>query len=653
MGYSTVIRAVFATASITLTATLAAETLNLDDAPVDNIVVTAHLTPSAGPEVSSAFSVVERPVFERRQSIFAADVLQDVPGVAISRSGTFGSKTVARVRGAEANQVMVMIDGIRVNDIAGDDAYNFANLTSYDIERVEVLRGPQSALYGSDALAGVINVITRRADEPFTGRAFVEAGSFDSQNAGIQLGTAREKVNVNFGGSYLDTEGTNISRQGDEKDGYRNLTTTFNAAYDPLQKLGFDFFGRYTDAETDFDDADFGPPVDADRTTDSTQVYLQGKMRLAVFDERWTHEWRVTSVDTDNVNIYDGAWNDSTAGENLGAYYQTSIALHENPAANTNHRLTLAVDHQQQDYQQRGIVQPWGDPNKDESLRNTGYVAEYVAQPFAPWSLSLALRYDDNSDFKDATTYRATTSYLVNRFDIRFRGSLGTGQKNPTFTERFGFFTSATSSFIGNPNLEPEESTGWDLGLDKGLMDGGLVLRGTYFNEELDNEINGFVCDPVLFTCTAMNEQGISERKGLEVGFDADLPANLGLNATYTYTDATEPSASGGSQIEVRRPKNMASMNVNYGFARDRGNLNFNASYSGKQEDDDFSSFPASRVELDAYTLMNLAFGFNITKIIAVTARVDNLFDKDYENVYGFASPGRGVFAGVRLSFSN
>jgi vitamin B12 transporter len=622
-------------------------------APVDNVVITAHLTPSTGPEVSSAYSVLERPIFERRQSIFAADVLQDLPGVSISRSGTFGSQTVARVRGAEANQVMVMIDGIRANDIAGDDAYNFANLTSYDIERVEVLRGPQSALYGSDAIGGVINVITRQADQPFSGRAFVEAGSFDTRHAGVQLGTAREKVNVNFGGSYVDTEGTNISRQGDEKDGYRNLTTTFNAAYDPTEKLGFDFLGRYTDAKTDFDDAGFGLPVDADRITDSSQTYLLGKMHLAVFDERWTHEWRTTWVDTDNVNLVDGAWNDATAGERLGAYYQTTIGLHENADAGTSHRLTLAGDYQQQKYMQRGIVQPWGDPNKDEKLDNMGYVAEYVAQPLAPWSLSLALRYDDNSDFKNATTYRATTSYLIDRFDIRFRGSVGTGQKNPTFTERFGFFTSATSNFIGNPDLEPEESTGWDVGIDKGLLDDNLVLKGTYFDEKLDNEINGFFCDPVLMTCTAINEDGTSKRKGVELEFDATLPANLGLNGSYTYMDATEPGPSGADQIEIRRPRNMAALNLNYAFAQNRGNANLNASYSGEQEDDDFSSFPASRVELDAYTLVNLTFGFEVTKLVALTARVDNLFDKDYENVYGFASPGRGVFAGVRLNFSN
>jgi len=653
MNRSCFLSALLTGAAILQSQSVLANTDADDNQPIDNIVVTAHLTPTSGPEISSAYSVVERLQFKRRQSIFAADVLQDLPGLAVSRSGTFGSQTVVRVRGAEANQVMVMIDGIRVNDLAGDDAFNFSNLTSYDIDRIEVLRGPQSALYGSDAMAGVINVITRRADQPLNAKAFFEAGSFDTLNAGGQIGTAREKVNIRLSASYLDTEGTNISRQGFEKDGYQNLTTSLNATYEPIDKLGFDFSGRYTDAENDFDNADFGPPVDADRTTDSTQTYLQGRMRLAVFDDLWTHELRLTWVDTDNVNLHDNVWNDSTAGEKLGAYYQTSVMLYQDPQRGTDHRLTFAIDHQQQDYQQRGIVQPFGDPNKDEELENTGYVAEYLAQPVPDWALSLAIRYDDNSDFENVTTYRATTSYLFNEVDLRIRGSLGTGQKNPTFTERFGFFTSASSGFVGNPNLEPEESTGWDVGIDKGFLDGRLVLNGTYFNERLENEINGFFFDPTLMSFTAVNEQGKSNRRGLEFALDADLPASVDLSASYTYTDATEPGGSGGDKREIRRPRHMASLNINYGFAQNRGNLNFNTSYTGKQEDDDFSVFPANRIKLDAYTLVNLTTSYEVTGKITVTGRIENLFDKTYENVYAFASPGIGAYLGVRMNLSN
>ena len=166
------------------------------EGPTDNIVVTGHLLPTTVPQISSSFSEIDRLQFEQRQSIFATDLLQDLPSLAVSRSGTFGSKTDIRVRGAEANQVMVMIDGIRANDLSRDDAFDFGNLTTYDIERIEVLRGPQSALYGSDANAGVINIVTRRADKPLDVQGFFEGGSFDTLHAGARIGSAGETTNV-------------------------------------------------------------------------------------------------------------------------------------------------------------------------------------------------------------------------------------------------------------------------------------------------------------------------------------------------------------------------------------------------------------------------------------------------------------------------
>jgi len=626
---------------------------DVGDETVDNIVVTGHLTPATVPQISSSFSVVERLQFEQRQSIFATNLLQDLPSLAVSRSGTFGSKTAIRVRGAEANQVMVMIDGMQVNDLARDDAFDFSNLTSYDIERIEVLRGPQSALYGSDALAGVINVITRRADEPFNAEAFFEGGSFDTVNLGGRIGAARETSNISFGASWLDTEGTNISRQGSERDGYENLTATLNSELAPTDNLNFEFVGRYSDAMNEFDDADFGLPVDADRRTESKHAYLQGRGGFAMLNDRWTHELRLTWVDTDNRDFDTGAWNRTQAGEKTGLYYQTSVGLDGRPVQSTGHELTLAIDHHEENFKQRGL-DPFGDPNKDESLDNTGYVAEYRAQPLSDWVLSLAARYDDNSDFKNAATYRATTSYRFSQTDTRIRGTIGTGQKNPTFTERFGYYTSTTSSFVGNPNLRPEESRGWDIGIDQGFLDSRLIFSATYFNEQLEDEINGFVeIDPVNFIYAAVNEDGTSDRKGAELWLTADLGAGIHLKSSYTYTDAKDPDGSGIDRVEIRRPRHMAALNVNYAFARDRANLNINASYTGDQQDDDFSTFPATRVDLDAYTLVDLTASYAVTKTVKITARAENLFDKTYENVYGFATPGRAGYVGVQMKFAN
>jgi vitamin B12 transporter len=618
-----------------------------DPQELETIVITANREPTPIRNVGSAFSVVDRSAIVQRQSTFAAELLQDLPGISVSRTGTFGSQTQVRIRGAEANHVMVMIDGIKANDLASNDEFNFANLTTLDVERIEVVRGPQSALWGSDSTTGVINVITRTTDKPLEMSGFLEAGSFDTFNGGAHVGAAGEKTNFDLSASYLDTEGTNISRNGDEKDGYTNLTTTLKLGYDPLENLQLDFIGRFTDAENEFDDSIFGPPVDANNRTEQSQAYVQARGRLSLFEEFWDQQLRLTWVDTDNQTLIDDALDSTQDGEKLGLYYQSNLNLTRDSDGAVTNNLILALDFEDEKYKQRGTVQPFGDPNRTESLKNLGLVAEYLITPLRPWALSLALRYDDNSDFDNVTTWRATTSYTFDSTNTRLRASAGTGQKRPTFTERFGFFT----NFIGNPDLKPEKSHGWDLGIDQGFFADRLTVNLTYFNETLKDEINGFAFDANNGGFTAVNLDDESDRKGVEAALNMNIIGGLDLAASYTYTDSSQPDGSGGSTTELRRPRHMGAVNLNYGFVHDRANLNLNVSYSGDQQDNDFSTFPATPVTLDAYTLVNLTAEFAATENVTVYARVENLFDENYENVFGFASPGIGGFIGTRLKF--
>ena len=611
----------------------------------DNIVITANREPSPVRDIGSAFSVVDRPLIEQRQSVFAADLLQDVPGVAVSRTGTYGSQTQVRMRGGEANQVMVMIDGIKANDLAFGDEFNFANLTTYDVERIEVVRGPQSALWGSDSMSGVINIITRKADKPLDAGVFVEAGSFESYNLGGRIGTAGDRGDASLNASYLDTEGTNISRTGDEKDSYNNLTTTLNAGYNLLENFKLDVVARYTDATNEFDDAPTGQPVDADLKTDQKQTYFQARGQLALFEQFWDQQLRMTWVDTDNETFRDSATDRTASGEKLGVYYQTDLNLTRNASGKVTNALILGVDYEDEDWKQDSA---FGGP-RSANMQNTGLVAEYLTNPVDPLAISLALRYDDNSDFDNVTTWRATTSYTFASTSTRLRASAGTGQKRPTFSERFGTF----DDFIGNPNLKPETSQGWDIGVDQPFLDERLTLNLTYFNEKLEDEINGFFFDLAGGGFTAINKEGTSKRKGVEAALDYEITTGLDLFASYTYTDAKEPSAAGGEVNEIRRPRHMAAANLNYQFWRDRANVNLNVSYMGEQLDDDFSTFPAPRVPLAAYTLINLAGEFAASDTITLYGRIDNLFDKDYENALGYASPGIGAFVGARLKFAN
>jgi vitamin B12 transporter len=274
---------------------------------------------------------------------------------------------------------------------------------------------------------------------------------------------------------------------------------------------------------------------------------------------------------------------------------------------------------------------------------------EYVGKPTADLSWTLSGRLDDYSDFDDTTTWQLAGAYRLSP-GVRLRGSIGTGSKTPTFTERYGFYE---DFFIGNPDLKPETSQGWEIGIDTNWQESRQNLSVTYFDQDLQDEIDGFVFDLDTFMFTAENKDSDSSRKGVEAVYDAHLGEALTLGAAYTYTDATEKNAAGQSVRELRRPKHVASLTANYYFADERGNLNLNLNYSGEQMDIWFSpiTFIGETVKIPSYTVVDLAGSWKLTQSLDLTARVSNLFDEEYEEVLGFVRPGRGIYAGLRGRF--
>lgn len=626
---------------------LIACTAGADD--MNNLIVRANRTEQPSTQVGSAVSVIDREQIERRKPVFVSDLLQDLPGIAVSHVGGFGAQTQVRVRGSEANHVLVLIDGVEANDPAASDEFSFEQLTSWDIERIEVVRGPQSALWGSDAMAGVINITTRRTSDARRIGAFAEAGSFSSRAFGGHAGADFGAGSVDFSASAYDTDGDNNSRNGGEDDGYDNVTASLHGRFNATEDLSLALFGRYSDSTTDFDDIDFatGLPTDTPLKSDVELVYIRATGDLALLERRWTHRLQFTYAGSDRDNKDGRAGNDPVdyEGDRYGVYYQTNYDFGDTTRTN---RLTLAVDHQRDEYQQRGPV-VFGDPNQDQEMDNTGLVAEYLLQPLESVNLSASVRYDDNSDFDSETTYRLAGTWRLENTGTRLHASAGKGQKSPTFTERFGFFP---GDFAGNPNLKPEESHGFDAGVTQDAFNQRVQLDLTFFYDEVDDEINGFVFDPDAGTFTAENEDGTSRRRGVEVDLRADLPAGLDASATYTYTNAQEPDAvNGGKRREIRRPRHMAALNLNYGFLASRANLNLNVSYTGKQKDDYFPppAFTQQRVQLDDYALVDLVASYDITAEFSVYVRAENLFDKDYENVFGYATPGEAYYAGLRM----
>lgn len=610
---------------------------------LETIVVTASRTPVTLQRSGSAVSVLTRRDIDAHQAVTLTGLLREVPGIAISQSGSLGAQTQLRMRGGEANHVLVLIDGVEANDPAIGDEFQFEHLLTDDIEKVEIVRGPQSALWGSDAVSGVINIITKRGARGLSASGRIESGSFGTADAGARVSYGSDSLSLAADASYLDTAGTNISRSGSEKDGYRDDTLNLTARFSPRPSRHFDFFARQTDSAKQLDAIDpaTGLPADADRLTDATEQYLRAGASFAP-SSLLTQSVKVTWLGTSTRNFADGEPNGDYAAGKLGLYYQANFAW----PGPLGQRLTLAADTERVGFHQRGTATAFGDPNQTQHMSTAGYVAEYRASPGERFDLSAAVRYDTSSAFRSATTYRLSASYLHSASGTHIRASVGTGQKAPTFIERFGYFSDV---FLGNPALEPETSRGWDLGVDQ-TLGGHLSLSATLFDQDLEHEIEGFVFDPAAARYTAVNGDGASRRKGLELALTAAPAAGVSVRASYTYTRSTQPDATGLQRPEARRPRNTGAIDVGYAPSA-KVRLNANLAYVGARYDSFFPPYPlpVRRMRLASYYLVGLAGSYRLGPRIEIVGRIDNALDASYEDVIGYATPGRGVYFGVRV----
>lgn len=611
---------------------------------LDQIVVTGARAPINLNRLGNATNVISREDIDRLQVRYVADLLRTVPGFAISHSGGIGSLTQVRVRGAEANHVLVLIDGVRANDPATGDEFRWEYLTTGNVERVEVVRGPQSALWGSDAVAAVVHVITRQDRSSPRLNAYVEGGSNATGNIGVSGSTGAERWSLNGGLEYLDTDGTNVSRTGNEADGADVTTFSLAGRFEPSESLSFNAGVRAVDAYSQYDPIDFfvtGLPTDGDLATVSDTRYADLGGTYHRPDSRFTHRLTARYFESDNRNLADGVAGSTSASDRSTVMYQADIGL-------GGHRLSLALEHEATSFEQRGTF-AFGDPNQDQDMDVTSIVADYAATTSDRLTWLLSARFDDNSDFEDAATGRASVAWLVSD-DTTLRGSIGTGQKNPTFIERFGFFP---GQFIGNPNLEPEKSTSYEIGIDHAFNDGAWSLSATVFHQDLDDEINGFVFDPVTFLSTAENIQGDSERSGVELGATWSASEYFDVGASYTYTDSSEQDVNGSDVVELRRPRHSGSLTMNYRAAGERLRSSLSATYGGTRSDVYFPPFPqpSETVTLSNYWLVDLAVHYRLTDSATVFARGANLLDEDYEQVFGYRTPGRTAYIGVRMNF--
>lgn len=584
----------------------------------------------------TSISVLQAQDLQDRQTQVVSDVLRDVPGVEVNRTGAVGGLTQVRMRGAEGDHTLVLIDGVKADDPYSGE-FDFATLIADDVAKVEVLRGEQSALYGSDAIGGVINYITLGGAEAPGMRARLEGGSFGTVEGSARAAGVSGAFDYALSGSYFDTDGYVVAPGGSRDIGARVGTIDGKASYQISGDLQLRAVGRYSRTTAGVNDQDYLVTGDA---IDSGGHYLNTAYSGLIgaqyrsFAGRWIQDLSVQAARTQRDGFDDSdARTSGDHGLRRKASYVSTFRLSSGALAQT---LTGAVDYEREDFQN---TDPTGfaDTTRRHTV-NWGFVGEYEAVLNDRAEIGGAVRHDANSRFADDTTYHLQASYLFDT-DTRLHAAAGTGVKAPEVSELYGY--TPGSDFVGNPKLKPEQSTGWEAGVGQEWLDRRVRLDATYFSSVLHDEIT---VDYSVSPNTPYNLPTRSTRRGVELSAQAILSPSWRLSAAYTWLDSRQD----GIQ-EIRRPRNVASGDVSWRSTDDRLGANLTVRYNGEQTDTNFATF--STMTLKAFTLVNLGADYRLSKTVQLYGRVENLFDQRYQEVFGFNAPGRAGYVGMRVGF--
>jgi vitamin B12 transporter len=648
-------------AVLALTSSTAATAQEIQDTTrLPELVVTPTRLPTPPDAVVSSVTVITGDDLRARGVRFVQDALREVPGAAVVQVGSFGGVTSLFLRGGESDYVKVLIDGVPANQSGG--AFNWANLTTDNVDRIEIMRGPGSVIYGSDAVSGVVQIFTRRGAEGFSVEGGAEAGTFGTLNGhgSTMGGTPRLTYSADAG--RFATDGTYPFNNH-----YGNTTLSGSVRGLPDSRTDASLSVRFTDSRYHF-------PTDfAGVLADSNQSSAEEMLTIAADVGRRLgsrYDLRLTAGGNRIVGEFDDRSDNGADTLGFGfASHRDSRAERSNFDARINGTLspvltvTGGVQVERETERQSGeTTSNFGgiatipDTPFDRGRTTFGYYTQGVLDLASGLALNLNARVDDNSAFGTFFTYRAGAVYRLPS-GTRVRASLGRSFKAPTFCEQF-----CDAPFVvGDSTLRAERSTTWEAGLEQVLAGGRVSVWATYFDQRFRDMImydgSGVPGQPTYFNGAA------AKSRGLETGLTTSPVRDVKVSASYTYllAEATDdaglpsPTFAAGRRL-IRRPRHSAEVAAR-GRVLDRVTLGGSVIYVGRREDVDFNQFPAQRVELPDYTTVDLATEVEIVRAGPVrrgfsgVVRVENLFNRSYEQVVGFAGRRRGVFGGAKFRF--
>ena len=584
----------------------------LTEVPTDDeIVVVAMRSPTPLSEIGSSVTIITAEEIKARQYSFVADALRDAPGVSIARNGGAGGTTAARIRGASSGQTLVLIDGVVMNDAsAPQGGFNFANVDVADIERIEILRGPQSLLYGADAIGGVISITTKK--HAAGSGAYAEGGSRASFRGGASATLGDAAAYGRFTLSGMRTDGISRAASGTEKDGYRTIAGSFSGGAQLNEQWSVALTGRYADSHTEIDG--FPPPAytfaDTAETEDTSEYAVAGKLMhdTANLDGALTISYN--SVDRKNL---DGSFTTfSATGNRLSADYIV--------AADLSSALSIIGGGKVE----RTAVDVSG---VDETAKAGALFAMIEVKPLRDITLSVGARRDEFSNFDGATTARVAAAW-AGPDDLVLRGSWGQGFRAPSLFE-LNFDQFGT---IPNPNLKPEHASGFDLGAEKRFGPAGehsiaVIFFQTRVKDQIDYDLAG------------SGYFNIDETRSRGVEFTTDLQLNdlVATQFSYSYVDAIDLAT--GQQL-ARQPKHKGVASFVF-TPIDRVRLSSSVIFNGREND--------SPTMNDRFIRIDLRAEYAFSNHLELYGRIENAADSTYQDVSGYSEPGISVFGGVRV----
>lgn len=627
--------------------------LGVDIGTTEPIVVTATRIPTPLQQIASSVTVIAAEDIRANQWRNLPEALAAQPGMRVVTSGGIGAQTSLFTRGTNSNHTLVLLDGVEISDPSTPNgAYDFAHLSLTNVERIEIVRGPQSTLYGSTALGGVINIITKRGQGAGRYTASFEGGSFHTYTEGLSARGSGSLFHYSMELSQFNTAGQSITPerlragQGNENDGYRNTTVSFQGGITPIADTELNLYARSIHAHSQLD---IGTGEDPDSESDVTQRFVRLEAKSSLADGRWKP---VLGYSKSRQNRQTDNNRQSSLGDEEHTRFlgESEITDFQNQIILSNRNKAVLGYETKIDRMTGTGSATFGSSFGDFILTQDTNAQERIKSWYLQEQFTLidnfhgtvGVRSDNYDSFPGAKTWRFTPLYAIPETATKLKASYSTGYRAPSLYERFGSTpTNFGTVYTGNPALKPEESKGWEVGVEQALNGGRMEPYFTYYKNRITNLIK--VIYLPSFDSTSVNIDSATI-EGYETGFSFRPSNNSTITAEYTRTRTRDQN---GQEL-LRRPRQMATVQGKTRIAP-QAEFTLNLRYTGRRKDVD--RVTGATIDTGGYTLAGIGASWQSSKNIRLHGRIDNLFNKKYEPIDGFQGTGAGFFAGLEANF--